>query len=533
MTTARNDRNTVQFGPSRTSESYRLDRLEEEVKTEITNQIVNQIIETGSSINRATVVTYDAIAQVGTATLEGGGSVSFANASRLSATTNDVILVTQTTDGPEWYMVGRITFAGNIAAPEFPNGVLDPSFPIDTWQLTYPIVADSYHSTSSYSADEMLIDYTNTLGFGNDTMLKVRSAPPPGTRTNSTSQRLVALSRGANANAEISSPPNVAYDSSTEWFIGGGKLFVRSPNASSTLVDIYDFATGWDPTGVTTANAMGSTFTDYNYGAVFTMGRASGAGAQPARIHTFTTGTPVDRGALGLPSSTALDTIAFNNGYHIVQPAVTGTDYVYRRSVSSPTNTFTQLTSAGGIAFIGGNMRGSYVTPDGNYVYRLEESTGDVYEYNLTTGLPTVFYTVLPANFKCRAVVEGTGGGLLFFGFQYTNDLVNNYGANAPSWTPISASTTSGSLSFAIWGWNGVSSSLVYYDHDLLNYSASTGEGAGYRGDSTSVAVQECTRPVRLDGNLRLFVGGYWESNPGNSGSTNRSSGWILEFTNL
>lgn len=526
MTAARNDRNTVQFGPSRAEDSFRLERLEDEVKTEITNQIVNQIIESGSAIHRATTVTYDGIAQIGTATLEGGGAISFTNASRLATTTNDIILVTQTTNGSEWYMIGRITTAGSTAAPEFPNGVLDPSFPIDTDALVYDISGDVYYDQSRYGGRDTLYDYANSLGFGSDTILKVAGFGILGAGPEQS--RLVGLCRSSNSNTELPDPPNVVLGSSTNWFTGGGKVFVW--NTGGTQIDIYDFATGWDATGVTiTALADSRVIGDANYGVYYIIGRV--AATNTVKIYTFTTGTAVDRGALGLPTTTsAVENIAINNGYHVVRVQVTGTDYSYIRDISSPTNTFTQLTSAGGIAWITTAERRSYVDAAGDYVYQANASTGDVYEFSLTTGLPTIFYGVLPTLFLVRGITDGPAGGLLFLGFQNTDDLVNNYGATAPTWT-----TLSGSLSFTIWGWNGVTSTLVYYDHDLLNDTPlGSGDGAGRIGTTTSTATveQDCSRAVRIDGNLRVFVGGHYRLSSGGT-VTDKSSGWLLEFTNL
>lgn len=112
MTTARNDRNTVQFGPSRTPQSYQLDRLEEQVKDlerTTTEQIVN--ITGNAELLVGTVVTYTTATNSGTVDID-GTVVPFANASSVRLEVDDVIILSANEAYPDPFAVGLYTRNG-------------------------------------------------------------------------------------------------------------------------------------------------------------------------------------------------------------------------------------------------------------------------------------------------------------------------------------------------------------------------------------------------------------------------------------
>jgi hypothetical protein len=127
MSKARNDRNTVQFGPSRTPQSYKLDRLEEEVKdleretvqsinntTQEITQYVDQSITniTGNAeLLIGTVVTYNPALSTGTVTID-IATVDFYNASSVRLEVDDVIILSANEDYPDPFCVGLISRDG-------------------------------------------------------------------------------------------------------------------------------------------------------------------------------------------------------------------------------------------------------------------------------------------------------------------------------------------------------------------------------------------------------------------------------------
>ena len=106
MTTARNDRNTVQFGPARTPQSYKLDRLAESVKDlerQTTEQIVN--ITGNAELLVGTVVTYSTATNSGTVDID-GAVVPFSNASSVRLEEDDVIILSANAAYPDPFAVG-------------------------------------------------------------------------------------------------------------------------------------------------------------------------------------------------------------------------------------------------------------------------------------------------------------------------------------------------------------------------------------------------------------------------------------------
>jgi hypothetical protein len=174
MTAARNDRNTVQFGPSRTPQSYQLDRLEEQVKdveratteqfTTVNETIVN--ITGNAELLVGTVVTYSTATNSGTVDID-GAVVAFANASSVRLEADDVIILSANDSYPDPFAVGLYNRNGGPVGYDtyefvVPSGV--PGLPRDvspmgvgasSSRLTAPLIVNgntAYSGTQATSS---------------------------------------------------------------------------------------------------------------------------------------------------------------------------------------------------------------------------------------------------------------------------------------------------------------------------------------------------------------------------------------------
>lgn len=159
MSAARNDRNTVQFGPARTPQSYQLDRLEEEVKdleretiqsinntTQEITQYVDQSITniTGNAeLLVGTVVTYNPALSTGTVTID-TATVDFYNASSVRLEVDDVIILSANEDYPDPFCVGLISRDG------FPLGYDIYGFVIPSQIPGLPVRVDPFSDLNNF-----------------------------------------------------------------------------------------------------------------------------------------------------------------------------------------------------------------------------------------------------------------------------------------------------------------------------------------------------------------------------------------------
>lgn len=159
MSEARNDRNTVQFGPSRTPQSYQLDRLEENVKDleretvqsinnttqEITQYVDQSIVNiTGNAeLLVGTVVTYNSALSTGTVLVD-TATVDFYNASSVRLEVDDVIILSANEDYPDPFCVGLISRDG------FPLGYDIYGFVIPSQIPGLPTRVDPFSDSTNF-----------------------------------------------------------------------------------------------------------------------------------------------------------------------------------------------------------------------------------------------------------------------------------------------------------------------------------------------------------------------------------------------
>jgi hypothetical protein len=156
MSSARNDRNSVQFGPARSSLEYKLDRLEEEVRQEIKNEtvtttqnITNYVDESITNITGnaellvGTVVTYNSALSTGTVTID-TATVDFYNASSVRLEVDDVIILSANEDYPDPFCVGLISRNG------FPLGYDTYGFVIPSQIPGLPTRVDPFSNINNF-----------------------------------------------------------------------------------------------------------------------------------------------------------------------------------------------------------------------------------------------------------------------------------------------------------------------------------------------------------------------------------------------
>jgi hypothetical protein len=156
MSSARNDRNSIQFGPARSSLEYKLDRLEEEVRQEIKNEtvtttqnITNYVDESIVSITGnaelliGTVVTYNSALSTGTVTID-TATVDFYNASSVRLEVDDVIILSANEDYPYPFCVGLISRDG------YPLGYDTYGFVIPSQIPGLPTRVDPFSNISNF-----------------------------------------------------------------------------------------------------------------------------------------------------------------------------------------------------------------------------------------------------------------------------------------------------------------------------------------------------------------------------------------------
>jgi hypothetical protein len=443
----------------------------------------------GTSIVAATVVTYNAVTRLGTATLSTGGSVSFINATKLGTVPGDDVLVAEITSG-SYAMVGLLSQTNQLA----PVGTIVPqptlNYPVDLAALTFPVDAVGVLDIS--------FDRTGLLGLGTDTFV-ARGA------TNTASVASVDLS----TETSVPAPP-----------LGAGRFFTEDGVilASTDAVDpatsynIWDPITGWAAFTNIWAPATPArrrNLVDHDNEVIWrwasgstTTSPASWSGTGTQYFANMVSGVLTNQGSLGLPSATTTPIAPLfpaapsggvsSVGVHTSQ----GNGWLLFRSgnnywVKDATDASNFVQVSTGVATLPAAYC-AYVDPAGAYFDFVQAGTAAAVNWSRFTfasgATTSLALNILPASTHVSAITHtsSSSNALVLVCWEPTLNFLD---------APVGALSTWETLCVYVFDLATGVSTRVWYDHDVIG-NRSLGTRHTFGGF------------CRNNGNVRFAAGG-------------------------
>lgn len=488
------DRNDFPLGPFRYDVDRELPQIRQKAERVTPGAPVE--VKPGAQILRGSVVGYNSLTRQGSANLENGLSVNFINATRLVTTSGDVILVTELKESADFAMIGLLTQAGNIIAPSFPSGSIDTSYPVNLSDgvIVYPI------SAISGGGARILVDRGGQAGFGLLTVFGASSG-------SSITVDVHGASVSTGGNFTLGRPATTAPLSSG--FLGlnsGNVVWGASVPSAPQITNVWSPGSGWNT--YTTPDSYTSSAPAFDVEAERFWQILRTPSTNEPRFLSISGGVPVDQGPLGL-SANLHTFVTASNGKIVMHRS---NQYFYKSSTD--TSNFT----AGGVG--GAVLPGIRVASALSLgVWSATSSTattfGDVYFADIASGVTVAYTDVLPLDFYVKTVQEGALGGLIIVGYQATNLL------------PDPPSRVSHDVSLAVYGFDGASTSLLFYD-----FNNHTSDSATTTPQSAANSAR-ATSATRVDGDFFFWSGVNTGVSSAGFGSPDLYTGFLYRFTNL
>jgi hypothetical protein len=486
------DRNDFVTGPYNVDPNLEIPQIRQ--KSERSYAKAEEVqVEAGSKVYQANLASYNSLTRQGTATLPDGQTVNIINASKLSTVPGDVVLVAEVSGG-SFAMVGLLTQAENIIAPSFPSGSIDTSYPVNLSDgvIVYPI------SAISGSGTRTLVDRGGQSGFGLLTVFGASSS-------SFSAANVHGASVSTGGNFTLGRPGD--FQPTALGFDSGNVVIGGSVASAPQITHVWSPGSGWNT--YTTPDSYANSNTVYDVEAENTWQIMAEIGTNQPRFFSIDGGVPVDRGPLGL-SANLHTFVTASNGKIVMHRAG---QYFYKSSTD--TSSFT----AGGVG--GAVLPGIRVASALSLgVWSATSSTattfGDVYFADIASGVTVVYTDVLPLDFYVKTVQEGASGGLIIVGYQATNLL------------PDPPSRVSHDVSLAVYGFDGVSTSLLFYDFN--NHTSASATTTPFSVANIATRANSATR---VDGDFFFWSGVNTGVLSAGFGSPNLYTGFLYRFNNL
>jgi hypothetical protein len=235
MTQAKNDRNTVRFGPSRTPISYKLDRVEEQVK-DLERDVVN--LETGGGFE------IGEITGGGTQVIIDGTEYPINNGTGFTIGDGDTVTIVVIDDSR--YAITIVQRSGNYIPGEFENPQTNNDFPYDgdalptqhNFALELPTGGSAYFGGTSQNTMIGFYD-VGVLGYAGRVVVMLGAA----NRTAQPTITIYDVETGGVTN--INRTAAVGTTNQTRGLgVVGTRLFVTYDGTSGNCVESWDSTTG-------------------------------------------------------------------------------------------------------------------------------------------------------------------------------------------------------------------------------------------------------------------------------------------------